>query len=309
MKVKKYWCVICAVFFACVLLVGVGFVVMYMSEEITYGAKEEREVLSFVVENHEDARPFQEGMQRAFLIQEFLVEGMISRFILYFDRKDLPQRIGPIRYFRSGIVPWSSALFHAGGSPDALEQALTFPTLYAFNGLGLPDHFFRDEYVSAPHNLYIRREHIEDLLNDKKLIVRNFSLFPVGGFPTGSGATTISVQFFNANHNVTYTYDAVGGAYVRQNGKVQQNKRPSNILILEMPIDDIGAYGRLAMTTVGSGPALLFRSGKVDKGRWRREGEHQPYHFFDASGEPLSFSAGQMWMMVLPTLERVDWNP
>ncbi|PIP65372.1 hypothetical protein COU77_03125 [Candidatus Peregrinibacteria bacterium CG10_big_fil_rev_8_21_14_0_10_49_16] len=344
MRGKQYWCIACATIFACLFLIGVGILFTHIpvvnessqgdppatEREATLSSFEtgilsrlrlpvpipffskKREVLSFIVENHEDARPFQKGLESAFLIQEFLVEGMISRFVVYVDRSDFPKQIGPIRslrpYFLSGIVPWSSALFYAGGSPEALEQVLTFPTLYAFNGLGLPNHFLRDPASVPPHDLFVDREHVEDLLKEKDLHVTDSNLFSVGGFPSGSGATKVFVQFFNPDHNVTYIYDALGGGYIRTNGHLVQDARPSNVLMMEVPITDVGEYGRLVMDTIGSGPILLFRNGKVQSGTWVRAFEDQPYLFLDADGSTLLFSKGQIWMMVLPTLERVEWS-
>ena len=83
---------------------------------------------------------------------------------------------------------------------------------------------------------------------------------------------------------------------------------PKNILALEMPINGEGEFGRLNIEVVGAGRMLLFRSGKVYEGQWRKEGPDVPFIFEDHKGNPLALSRGQGWMIVLPTLERVSWG-
>ncbi|MCK5019666.1 MAG: DUF3048 domain-containing protein, partial [Candidatus Peribacteraceae bacterium] len=78
-------------------------------------------LFAIMVENHEDARRYHLGLEEALLIQEFYVEGFISRFVALFSMDDIPEAIGPVRsirpYFLDAFFPWSSIIFHAGGSP------------------------------------------------------------------------------------------------------------------------------------------------------------------------------------------------
>jgi hypothetical protein len=55
--------------------------------------------IGVMVENHEDARPFHAGLANAIIIQEFFVEGLISRFLVIFRTNDLPEKKRRFRRF------------------------------------------------------------------------------------------------------------------------------------------------------------------------------------------------------------------
>jgi hypothetical protein len=58
----------------------------------------------------------------------------------------------------------------------------------------------------------------------------------------------------------------------------------------------------------GKGKALLFRDGGVVKGTWRKTGDAAFFTFTDDAGKPFVFREGQIWMIVLDSLERVSWK-
>lgn len=268
--------------------------------------------IAVIIENHEDARPHQRGLDRALFIAEFLVEGYISRFVAFFDHSAFPEQVGPIRslrpYFLPVIQPWASALLFAGGSPEALRD-LEGSAVPWVNLLGVDDADLRDRTVPPPHNMFLRPAQAAALLDGRRLRPVRRSPFPIGGPPSGSGAELIRLQFFSPLHNVEYRYDALEDAYVRTSGEVTHAARPRNVLVLAMPILGEGEYGRLDIRPQGGGPALLFSSGLVQEGRWERgEGDRDPFRFLDRWGEPLRFAPGLTWMTVLPDLSRVRWG-
>lgn len=268
--------------------------------------------VAVIIENHEDARPYQRGLDRALFIAEFLVEGYISRFVAFFDRSDLPEQIGPIRslrpYFLSVVQPWASALLFAGGSPEALQK-LAENSVPWVNLLGVDDTALRDRSVPPPHNMFLRPAQVAALFGGRRLRSARWPPFPSGGPPHGSGASLIRLQFFSQLHNAEYRYDILEDAYVRTSGAVTHAARPRNVLVLAMPIVAEGEHGRLDIRPQGGEPALLFSSGLVQEGRWERgEGDRDPFRFLDRRGDPLHFSPGLTWMTVLPTLERVKWE-
>lgn len=268
--------------------------------------------VAVVIENHEDARPYQRGLDRALFIAEFLVEGYISRFVAFFDRDNLPEQIGPIRslrpYFLSVIEPWASALLYAGGSPEALKL-LDDSAVPWVNLLGVDDTYLRDRSVPPPHNMFLRSSFISRLFAGRRLHDVPWPPFPSGKLPYGSGASLIRLQFFSPLHNVEYRYDSLDDTYIRTTGRVTHAVRPRNVLILAMPIVSEGEHGRLDIRPQGIGSALLFSSGLVQEGRWERGGgARDPFHFLDRWGKPLRFTSGLTWMTVLPDLWRVRWE-
>lgn len=277
----------------------------------------EKQLVAVVIENHEEARQHQLGLEEALLIEEWMVEGLISRFVLLLDMADLPDTVGPVRslrpYFIDGTMPWSNVFIHAGGSPEALDK-FTGKDMLSINGLRGAYHnlFTRDDSIAAPHNFFITRENILKLPESDRPYARTWPPYETGRAPAGEPATEVDVEFYNPLHNVHYSYKPASQQYVRSNGHVLQHAKPSNVLILEIPIASTGEYGRLHIPVRGEGRLLLFRSGNVYEGTWQKNDLREPFAFFATleaqEAEPLVFARGQTWLMVVPTLERVDWE-
>jgi len=279
-------------------------------------AHRERGIVAAVIENHEDARVYQEGLREALLIQEYLVEGFISRFLAFFDVQQLPQSIGPVRsireYFLDGMTPWTRTVLHAGGSPDALTRVQEDRTFTGVNGLYYPDHFLRRNGIPEPHDLFVSRDAVLELASEDA----TQTLWPpyTLGAPDSLAeeATDIAVNFFNPEHNVRFQYSSFSSGYERTNGRVVTGTRPRNVLAIAAETEDIGPFGRLRVEIASSGPALLFTNGKVVRGTWQREetedGSVGPFLFLDTEGKAMPFAKGQTWMMVLDDLERVRFE-
>lgn len=272
-----------------------------------------RTIVAVVVENHAAARPHQRGLADALLVQEYLVEGLISRFVAFFDAAGLPRSVGPVRsirsYFLDGLRPLASVIYHAGGSPDALDRARDDPHITALNGLALPEHFLRADGIPAPHDLFISRGAIKDLLPERlpETLWPPYALSDAVP-PSGERAGDVRVLFFNPDHDVTYAYDSWFKWYERTNGGLVSEARPRNVLILETLVREAYEQGRLRVDLTGSGRLLLFRSGAVFRGFWAKASPDAPFVFSDARGGVLPLAPGQTWMTVLPTLERVKWE-
>jgi hypothetical protein len=268
-----------------------------------------RSVLALIIENQETARLHHAGLEKALMIEEFQVEGGITRFAVLYDIADLPELAGPVRslrpYFIDAAFPWASVILFAGGSPEALEKVRQIPGLSFGNGLGLPAHFERDTSIAAPHNLFTGKELLEPLLEEFTFTPITWPPYKTSRKTLGQTATGVHLNFFSSVHNVDYTFDP-DGLYTRTNGKRVSAARPSNVLVLEAPITGIGESGRLTIPLEGSGAAMLFRSGVMVEGSWSKTGQ-AAFTFRDTAGSPMLFAEGMMWMTVLPSLERVTW--
>lgn len=269
-----------------------------------------RHLVGVMIENHQGARPHHEGLENALIIAEFPVEGLISRFTAYFDADSLPEEVGPIRslrpYFLDFALPIASAIVHAGGSPEALEKAHSTPNFTAINGLLYDHYFYRKEGIPAPHDLFLSGEDMHTLLEDVELQEVNWPLLPTGS-ATGSGAQNVFINFYNPEHDITYAYDPISATYERTNGSEVSKAHPTNVLVLEMPITNIGEYGRLTIPVTGKGYAALFNNGRSEIGRWtfsRQEG----LHLENSNGEPMRVARGQIWITVIPMQNRLSWE-
>lgn len=270
-------------------------------------------LMGVMIENHEDARPHQRGMADALLIEEFFVEGYISRFIVLFDSAHPPEQVGPVRslrpYFLDASLPWTSIFFHIGGSPEALDRTETSQTISAFNGVYEDTYFLRKDGIAAPHDAFLTTESLQHFLTEvTEATAVHWPPYKTGRAQAGSGANTISINFYSQKYNVEYLYDPWKQKYIRTNGDILSEATPRNVLILETSVEEIGPYGRLAVGVQGEGNALLFRSGRMYVARWSKEDVNDPYIFTGENGNPLVFASGQTWITTVDSLERIDWK-
>ncbi|MBT7928594.1 DUF3048 domain-containing protein, partial [Candidatus Peregrinibacteria bacterium] len=277
--------------------------------------KKEKSLFAVMIENHQIARLNHEGIEKAEMVHEYFVEGFISRFVALFDSRSIPKRIGPVRslrpYFLQSIAPWTSVVFHAGGSPEALERVEDHNDFLNFNALYLEDDYFeRDSNVSAPHDLFLSKKDTSKLLeqSDDYLVPVSWPIYETGRAAHGSGASTIDVNFFSTIHNITYTYNEFSRSYNRLNGNILSSAKPSNLIFLQMSTEEIGPFGRLKIDTIGRGDALFFRSGVIYKGIWSRNNERDSFTFSNLNGEPIIFATGQIWITSVDSLQKVSWE-
>lgn len=276
----------------------------------------QRRLLAVMIENHDAARPHQEGLTDALLIWEFPVEGFITRFAAVFDADHLPERSGPVRslrpYFTDALRPWVGAVIHAGASPEAYDQAAR-GDIRAINLLAYYGNAERDPAIPEPHNLFIRRDRIAELPGPA-VSGTPWPPYAIGTPVNAPAAVTLRINFYNPDHDVTYVYSRLHDAYVRSSGPVEDQGRPRNVLVLEMPVTKIGEMGRLTIPVEGRGRALLFRGGTVQEGFWdkQKSGKNPalltPFSFTAADGSALLFAPGQTWVTVVPGFDRVRWE-
>ncbi len=268
-------------------------------------------LIGVMIDNHEYARAYQRGLEKAPLVMEQLVEGYITRFLAFLDPADLPGDIGPVRsvrpYFIDGSTPVLSAIFHVGGSPEALEKLQKSDAAESFNAISGYDSFFSyDDDAPAPHNRFLSRENILDLLSQKTASASYINPdFHFGSFVPDEPAKIIDINYYSPLHNVTYSYDAKTKSYTKESGGEIRPPSPQNIVIIETDVSVVGPFGRLGIRMQGSGSAILFRDGGMQRGSWSKSGPDHFFTFSDAQGKPLSFHKGQIWMIVLDSLDRV----
>lgn len=269
-----------------------------------------RRLLAVMIENHEAARPHQEGLTDALMVWEFPVEGFISRFAAVFDADDLPRRIGPVRslrpYFIDALQPLVSTVIHAGASPEAYTKAHS-GDIVAIDLLSHYGSAERDETIPEPHNLFIRRAEIAELPG-VPIEATPWPSFALGDAMRAAPAPEVKLNFHNPDHDVLYRYSRIRDAYVRSSGPVEDQGHPRNVLVLEMPVTGVGEVGRLTIPVSGHGRALLFAGGSVQEGVWRKKDLMSPFAFETEDGSPLLFKPGQTWATALPSFDRVKWT-
>jgi hypothetical protein len=268
------------------------------------GSTPQRPVLVTKIDNSSDSRP-QEGLGKADLITEELVEGGITRLAVFYYQR-LPDIAGPVRSMRAsdiGIVkPAHATIVASGAAPPTLAR-LNHNHIPFFNGGG--PGYFRDSSRIAPHNLMVHMGPLADSLKNKKRVVPA-SYLPWGKESDfkGTGKANHIDAVFSRSSTTQWAYQ--GGKYVNTNSNAAEGDRfnPDNVLVLRVHEGDAGyldpAGNKVPETLYyGKGPALLFHHGQLMRGTWTKKSRKTPVSLSTAAG-PMQVPAGHTWIELVP---------
>lgn len=281
-----------------------------------------RPVTAVMIENSLDARP-QSGLQDAGVVFEAIAEGGITRFMALFQ-DTTPQHIGPVRslrpYYIDFATPFQAGIAHVGGSPEALAQIRN-------GGQRDLDQFFnagaywRNSGRAAPHNVYTSFEKLDALNLGKGYTGSQFTPWVRKeeqklAVPT---AAKIDIKISSTLYNVHYDYDAATNSYLRSEGgrphistssaadAAGQQLKPKVVVALAVPYSLSGKYSVYGIN--GSGTMFVFQDGGVTQGTWTKADRGSQFIFKDAAGNPLALNAGQTWVSLVASPDRVTSAP
>ena len=274
----------------------------------------ERPAVAVKIENNSVAYPLS-GLADAEIVYEELVEGGLTRFLTMFHCTDAAQA-GPVRSSReidpSIMVPATRILAAAGGNDTVrgtLEEAGIF--LLDENDSGEAMSRVPREGISSEHTLYANTKALRRLGAKEHSDPPPEDLFRFGELEgTAKKATSITLNFSAAS---TIGFEWNGDGWARTDGGAPlvddtgEQIVVDNVVIEEHTYnysnvsDVIGTPSVIIEDVEGSGRALLFRDGKVIKGRWEREDVESPVRFVTKAGEEMVFAPGTTWIELVPS--------
>lgn len=265
-----------------------------------------RPVLAVKIDNLVNARP-QTGLSRADIVYVLPVEGGLSRLMAVFSSA-FPPVVGPVRSARLEDLEvlqqfGRPALAYSGAAPSAL------PTINRARIVNLRDGlahgFFRDNRRAAPHNLYAHTSELRaqaGRASDAHGIGFRFGPAPRGGKP----ATSESVSYPAASFR--FTWSAARGRWLvwmdgsRAASTEAGQLSAATVVIQYTQVRIPPATGPHAPTpfakSTGSGRALVLRGGRVFQARWSRPAADDGTTFRTASGQPMTFARGPVWIVL-----------
>jgi hypothetical protein len=281
---------------------------------VTKKADSVLQVVGVMIDNHPDARP-ESGVSKAKIVYEAPVEGGMTRYLAIFDSKQVVAEVGPVRSARAYFLDWlqeygNGLYMHSGGSPEALGLIKT-RKIFDANEFFRGEYFWRDSVRVAPHNLYTNSENWGKIISQ----YGKNSLFTadkawqysklVGQTIGKKGGLKIP---FSDDYAVTWTYDVKALNYSRSlNGVKEVDKdgsevRARNILVQITSVQDVANddKGRQAITTVGSGDAIILKKGGVTYGTWKKSSLTGRTRFYDKNKKEVVLIPGNTWVEVVP---------
>ena len=266
------------------------------------------------IENNSAAYPLS-GLDKAEIVYEEEVEGGLTRFMAIYHCTDT-KKAGPIRSARivdpAIMTPITRILGDAGGN-DIVQKALDKAKIVSIDENAAGDamrRVFRSGY-SSEHTLYANIGKL------RKVGIKKFDepppddLFMFGDL-VGTGKTARSVTM-NFSGGTTIVYHWSGGKWHRSDHEeplVMESGVPiavDNVIIEQHEVnysktitDVVGNPSIEIADVTGSGPAVLFRDGKMIKGRWVRKTINGGVTYETKSGERMTLHPGSTWIELLP---------
>jgi hypothetical protein len=263
-------------------------------------------VLAVKVDNITQARP-QTGLTGADILYILPVEGGLSRILAVFS-SHFPPVIGPVRSAREDDLELLAqfgrpAFAYSGATPHLLPfvERARIVDLYS----GRAGGYFRDPKRIAPHNLYA---HTQQLLAEAPAASTARDIgFRFGPAPADGRATpSFSVSYPAATF--TFTWSATAGRWlVSMDGAPARAAEGGQLSAPTVVIQytkvrtsrflEAGSRPPYAEST-GSGSAVVLRDGQAYDARWSRPDPNGGTTFTTASGQPMTFSRGPVWIVL-----------
>jgi Protein of unknown function (DUF3048) N-terminal domain/Protein of unknown function (DUF3048) C-terminal domain len=264
-------------------------------------------VLAVKIDNIVYARP-QTGLARADIVYVLPVEGGLSRLMAIFSSR-YPPVVGPVRSAREDDLQLlrqfgRPAFAYSGATPRLLpyiHRTARIVNLYA----GTSSGYYRDLSRVAPYNLYA---HTRQLLAQAPGASTARDIGFRFGPPPAGGTVTRSVPVSYPTASFRFTWSAAKGRWlVTMDGAPAVTSSGVRLSAATVVIQHTTVrtsrfkeYGFRPpyAESVGSGTTLVLRDGRTWAGHWSRPTANGGTTFTTASGGPMTFARGPVWVVL-----------
>lgn len=337
-KHKKY---ISSFIILFILLVGAGYYFLFGSKNNSKDTKSSDDISStssveekslkiiditsktrpyaIMINNLSVARPYQSGLQEAYIVYELIVEGGITRFLALYKDADV-ERIGSIRsarhYYLDYALENDAIYVHWGQSPQAAADFKSLGVTEISDRSMASTWSFRDRNinVSSEHTLFglmsgldkVRDKKISRKTSDKKLLL-NYSIDEYNY--EGEAANEITINYSKIM-TAKYEFDNENKVYARSvNGKehvdyvTKKQYTFKNIIAYEIRNYDFmgaGNKGRQEIENIGSGSGYYFSNGIATKIKWSKSSRSAQTKYETEDGKELIVNDGNTFIQIYP---------
>ena len=276
--------------------------------------------LAFMIDNEYDAWP-QAGLQEAYMIYEFIVEGGQTRMLALFkDTKT--SMIGPVRSARHYFLDYAmenDAIFtHFGFSPQAQSDIKTYGINNISGTQADGSAFWREKPLSSYHNVFTSIEKIKERATKKKyrlttdqavLLTYSIPILKLSEYEQSKEAKDIYIKY-SSSHNVSYVYDDENKVYLRSmrgiahvDRKTKEQYRFKNIIVYQVQnysLNDGSGKDRQGLSNIGSGTGYYISEGYAVPIKWSKESRRAKTVYKDLAGNILKVNDGNTFIQIQP---------
>ena len=277
----------------------------------------ERPAVAVKIENATIAYPLS-GLDDAEIVFEELVEGGATRFMAIYHCQDSDQA-GPVRSARTVdpaiMSPITRILAFSGANQIVLDQLDTAGIVQIEeNTSGGALERIPREGLTMEHTLYADTSEIRKLGKKKHSDPPPDDLFSFGELEGKAKKASGITITFSGSTQVDYVWSPDGWQRLQASSPFLDDSGEQitvdNVLIEEHVVnlsteivDSAGNPSVDIADVTGEGRAMLFRDGKVIKGRWTRDSQDSPVRFETKAGDEMVFAPGSIWIELVPSSE------
>ncbi len=273
---------------------------------------------AIMINNIGVARPLQSGLQDAYIIYEFIVEGGLTRYMaLFLDQKT--ERIGSIRSARHYYIDYAlenDAIYvHHGKSPQAQADF----SLLKGDRIEVDESKtgWRDKSlkVAYEHTLFTSIEKLNNGLGNKRTtrnkdLLLNYSIDPISlsEMENVEVANKVSIKYSNSVTS-SYEYDEENKVYKRSvNGKehvdyvTKEQYTFKNIIAYDVKNTRIAGdeKDRQTLDNIGKGNGYFITEGYAVPITWEKKSRSDQTVYKYANGEEITVNDGNTFIQVYP---------
>lgn len=277
--------------------------------------------VAVMINNLAAARPYQSGLQDAYMVYEIIVEGGITRFMAVFKDQDL-SRVGPVRSSRHYYLDYAlenDAIYtHFGWSEQAQSD---IKTLGVNNINGLYDSAFWRESnlpVAYEHTAFTSMEKILNVADKRgyrktttKETLLNYTAHEVNINDKEGMVIANSVTIPYSDYVTTsYKYNPILKRYYRSvNGEahvdyISKNQYyAKNIIIEKVRNYTIDNYGRQGLDNIGTGDGYYVTNGYAVPIKWSKSARSSQTVYSYLDGTEIKINDGNTFIQIEPITE------
>lgn len=280
--------------------------------------------VAIMINNITVARPYQSGLNDAYLVYEIIVEGGITRMMAVFKDKETA-RVGSVRSARHYYLDYAlenDAIYtHFGGSPQAFSDITKLGVDTLNDGSNI---YWRDKTlrVSSEHTAFTSLVNINKALANKnyrketnKDLLLNYQVEEFD-LPEETAQIANNVDIvYSTSHKTSYVYNPETKLYNRVvNGKPhidyvsKEQFTTKNIITYQVnnyALNDGSGKGRQDIKNVGSGKGYYITNGKAVSITWEKSSRSNQTVYKTTDGKELNVNDGNTYIQIQPTNQKL----
>ena len=278
-----------------------------------------------MINNHHEARP-QAGLDKAYIVYEFMVEGGITRMMALFTQDVDVEKIGAVRSSRHYYLDYAmenDAIYVHWGTSIYAERDIASLGINNIDGM-VHSYFTTDSSLgrALEHTRFTSSSQVKQGISEigyrnerEKPYLLNYTTDEVDlSKKEGIIANRIDM-YYSYYMTANYNYNADEKVYYRSinnepmtdlvNGEQYKFK---NIIAYAVNYRSISASDHQDIDNIGSGEGYYFTNGYGVKIKWEKTARDAQTKYYYLDGEEINVSDGNTFIQVYPNSGSLTFN-